>query len=417
MPVWNWRYWLLKLPQASLIILACMGLQASHSYSKPLYTYYSQFSAAVLLSWQHQHPADFSKAFHSFTAPQRTVLVKAQIPQAKWHKAFELIENKQFAQAVLYWQPLLKHPTTNQSHHNRQIKRLIKRLSAAQDWQGLRYLWQQGYSLPQDISQQMLMEFKLPASLLPTVKSSAFYTQLQQVNAPVNCLANVLLLSDHRLGMNKLQQFRQRFIGEGEPQQHALCFSPPVYVGDMLKCQPQRQQFARCNWSVLAAQPQLMPAGFHFIVMMSSQGKANVQSGIMQLSSDAPYHVFIHELMHFSGFYDEYRAANKVQQIQCQQNKRFGINLYIGEQPPQGWVKSPYCDNGRAYKPSPEVSIMQRSSVGLTAFYRALWQAQLAYMTTQQLVFADYFYHLSQQQKWQKYKQEALFSTNKKEQG
>ena len=52
--------------------------------------------------------------------------------------------------------------------------------------------------------------------------------------------------------------------------------------------------------------------------MMPKQGTASVKNGLMHINSQASYAVFLHELMHFNGFEDEYALPVKKQAWLCQ---------------------------------------------------------------------------------------------------
>ena len=128
--------------------------------------------------------------------------------------------------------------------------------------------------------------------------------------------------------------------------------------------------------------------------MMTKQGRANVQAGVMQLSTEAPYHVFLHELMHFAGFTDEYPGP-EAQQHACTDKGQIYANLYVDDIRPSGWYKSDFCNNGRGYKPTEQISIMQHSEVGLSPLYRRLWVKQLRQHSDELLRYQDYFHRLS----------------------
>ena len=126
---------------------------------------------------------------------------------------------------------------------------------------------------------------------------------------------------------------------------------------------------------------------------MSKEGSANVQGGIMHINSSQSYAVFLHELMHFNGFEDEYPLPEQKQQWLCQQEGLVAPNLFIASNslPPKGWQKSVACKNQMAYKPSLHWSIMQYQKVRLSEQYRQLWLKQINSPLTKPVRYTDYF--------------------------
>nr|MDC2855085.1 hypothetical protein [Ningiella sp. W23] len=137
-----------------------------------------------------------------------------------------------------------------------------------------------------------------------------FLLASEQVAIQKQCVFNVLMLSDHRDGLYRLNQFRNAYFQNPEPSPKTFCFSKPVYVGNAINCNSTETSRAKCDWQQSSLKKQL-PTGFDFAIMMPKQGTASVKNGLMHINSQASYAVFLHELMHFNGFEDEYALPVK----------------------------------------------------------------------------------------------------------
>jgi hypothetical protein len=327
---------------------------------------------AVPSYWQ------FSRYFsqHLTQLPSTTLglLARNNIASAQFAYALNLLKNNRTEDAKLYWRASVK------AMNDVKRQQLASELLAQSRWEDLQLLVQQRI-LPVG---EVLSHFKLQSSEVHSSVTAEFLQQLgflslsATIQANSQCVFNVLMMSDHRQGLYKLAEFVEQYNSQPEPYHGAFCFTQPIYVAGAIACQNDATKMAQCDWKTAKLKHQL-PNGFDFIVMMTQQGSANVEQGIMQLSSHAYYQMFLHELMHFNGFEDEYVLPTEKQAWLCQQNGFVAPNLFIAnpQSPPPGWYKSDSCQQGVAYKPSKHWSIMQYQQVPLSAQYRALWRSHI----------------------------------------
>ncbi len=385
--------------RTSLFFILLLSLCGSMSQSPALVQYQAQNNAAAATFWFYHSPTQLSYRHYSEAVLRR--LATDGAPQAQLLLAQHLLKKNDFDGARLYWQQALA--AKGEQRPAAQLwQQLAETLAQQGHWQVLAEIGRV-YPLPDELEYRRRFHLGLKVGVEghDVAKSLGFGTNLRQIQAQ-SCRYNLLLLGNSLAAMDKLQQLRRRYQAKPEPGTGLLCLSEPHYLGDTLNCQGTSDSFSRCDWQPLAQTPEQVPAGFDFIVMMTDGGLANVQGGIMQLGVNAPYHVFIHELLHFSGFTDEYPAP-KEQQGACEQQGQLYANLVVGDRAPPGWAASAYCDNGRGYKPSVGQSLMEQSEVGVTPLYRNLWLAELA-RPKQHIRFADLFYRLSGETQWREYR-------------
>ncbi|TMO49417.1 hypothetical protein [Pseudoalteromonas ruthenica] len=375
--------------RTSVIILLALLLCASSSFSPHLASHLAANSASYLGYWHRYQPHSID--YQSLDQAQLRVLAGQSVAPAQLALAVKLLNDHRIEDATPYWQAALSHQNDTQAV---QWQQLTKRLLLNKQWHSLTTI-SQHRALSEEVAQPLLMHQGVPPSRITTdyAQHHDFEVRLGAIKAR-QCDYNILLLADHAQGIERLKQLRERYVAKAEPQPGLMCLSKPVYMGSQLDCTSSRGEYARCNWQPLAEQPSRLPPGFDFIVMMTKQGRANVQAGVMQLSTEAPYHVFLHELMHFAGFTDEYPGP-KAQQHACTDKGQIYANLYVDDTRPSGWYKSDFCNNGRGYKPTDKISIMQHSEVGLSPLYRRLWVKQLRQHSDELLRYQDYFHRLS----------------------
>ncbi|WP_375144249.1 hypothetical protein [Pseudoalteromonas sp. HL-AS2] len=303
-------------------------------------------------------------------------LARNKIPAAQYRYSLKLLKNNHTDTAKLFWQ--------KNTHTMNESKRqaLAMELLAQSQWGDLKLLAKQGLLPEGDALNHLKLQTTQPYSSLPTafMQRLGFLSLSSEVKADEQCLFNVLMMSDHRSGLYKLAKLIKQYNKRPEPSAGVFCLSQPIYVGGAINCSSAANKMAQCDWQTARLKKQL-PTDFDFIVMMPKQGSANVRSGIMQLNSKAGYQVFLHELMHFNGFEDEYALPKTKQAWLCAQSGFVAPNLFLANSeatPPVGWYKSQSCQQGAvAYKPSEAWSIMQYQQLALSAQYRALWQAHI----------------------------------------
>ncbi|OHU89330.1 MULTISPECIES: hypothetical protein [Pseudoalteromonas] len=219
--------------------------------------------------------------------------------------------------------------------------------------------------LPQQLSRSAMAEYGL----------AALVSRWQFAPA---CLNRVLMLSDHYSGVIKLDEIRAQYLQQPEPMPDSYCLSEVFYVGDLMSCAELSSGFAQCDIAQLLANYRKQLDNVDYLVVMTRAGKANVFKGVMTLTTAHDYQVFLHELMHFSGFEDEYAIAPSKAQWLCKQSGQLAPNLIVTNgKPPENWHVSETCQNGsafQAYKPSERWSIMQYQELPLSDSYRTLWQ-------------------------------------------
>ncbi|TMP35600.1 hypothetical protein [Pseudoalteromonas rubra] len=187
------------------------------------------------------------------------------------------------------------------------------------------------------------------------------------------CQRRVLLLSDSWLGLSKLEQLKAQYLAAPLPYAGSYCFAGPIYMGADLQCGVKARKYAHCDVINMPGRAHWSSADH--LVLMTERGAANVSRGVMTLNLKSDYKVFIHELMHFSGFEDEYAIGAEKAKWLCATPGHKAPNLYVGHTPPKGWYPSHSCEAGElpAYKPQQAMSNMQYQSLALSARYKELW--------------------------------------------
>lgn len=332
-----------------------------HTQANPLQSYW-------------QFPTYFTDNLARLPELTLAFLARKNIPAAQYSYSINLINNKKNDQAKLYWQPSITHISPAE---RQQLADLFLEQSR---WGDLILLKQQNLLPKGNAYNHLALHTSTSYKRIPTAFLNELgFTALNSLPAINNaCTYNVLMLGIHREGLFKLHDFTTQFNKNPEPQKGAFCFSKPVYAAGALSCK-NTLSMASCKWKNTTLKAKATK-GFDYTVIMSKSGTANVVGKKMQLSSAANYPVFLHELMHFSGFEDEYPLAASKQKWLCAKKGFVAPNLYIsqGETAPTGWYKSESCQQGGvAYKPSEHWSIMQYQQLGLSKRYRALWKAQI----------------------------------------
>lgn len=323
--------------------------------------------------WQFPHY--FSKHILELPSASLSILARNKIAYAQYGYGLSLLTNDQSDTAKLFWQASLNEITLGQQ------KTLSSTLLEQHRWEDLNLL-QAKQKLPKGDAfyhLQLQQSADLETLSQSFMKRQGFVLLGDDIAIHEQCMFNVLMLSNHRDGLYSLNSFSKQYRQHPEPSTNTFCFSPPVYIGNAIACSTLKNQRAQCNWSNSSLKEQL-PKGFDFAVMMPKQGTANVQKGLMHINSQASYGVFLHELMHFNGFEDEYTLPAQKQAWLCQLEGLVAPNLYITQRnrAPKGWYKSQSCQQGGvAYKPSKHWSIMQYQQLGLSKQYRELWQMHI----------------------------------------
>ena len=326
-----------------------------------------------------QFPRYFSNNIAHLPRLTLGFLARENIPSAQYNYSLKLIKTNKNEQAKLFWLQSITYIT----HAQRQD--LANLLLAQSRWDDLLLLKQQELLPKGDAYNHLALHTSNHYKHIPNAfLNDLGFTALNTLPASNStCIYNVVMIGVHREGLYKLQSFTKQFNKVPEPRKGVFCFSEPVYAAGALECK-NTLSMANCKWKNKALKAKVAKE-FDYSVIMSKNGTANVMGKQMQLSSSANYHVFLHELMHFSGFEDEYTLPQSKQKWLCSKQGYVAPNLYIsqGEPPPTGWHKSESCQQGGvAYKPSKDWSIMQYQQLGLSKRYRALWQKQIQQQET-----------------------------------
>ncbi len=197
-----------------------------------------------------------------------------------------------------------------------------------------------------------------------------------------------------------------------------LCIAPPIWLeNNVLDCNAnfQGQGNLACNVKPLA--PIVKARDITHAIVVSEQGKANVQNGVMYLDISDAYSVMVHELAHFSGFIDEYALSRNAARRYCSKE---GLNTFappnltmdgaIAYHPQNtvnrwetkakeeflplrvGTAKTCGAINVTSYKPSRVITFMEHHDSGVIPdLYLSLWQEQLANPAAQRPISMNLF--------------------------
>ncbi|WP_240920926.1 hypothetical protein [Pseudoalteromonas sp. Z9A5] len=328
---------------------------------------------AVQSYWQF--PRYFSQHLQLLPDFKLALLARNKIPFAQYVYSLRLLKNKRSDTAKLFWQASIYSLSESQRQN------LARQLFTQSRWDDLKLLAKNGLLPKGDTLNHLNLKLSAPYTNIPEsfIHNLGFLALGSELPVNNQCLFNVVTMSDHRSGLYKLSELIKKYNEKPEPDNNVFCFTKPVYVAGAIDCTNTVNKMAQCNWQSSSLKKQLS-GKFDFIIMMPRYGSANVQNNIMQLNSHVNYNVFLHELMHFSGFEDEYALPNTKQAWLCSKKGFVAPNLFIshGEPAPKGWYKSESCQQGgTAYKPSKTWSIMEYQQIGLSEQYRALWQAHI----------------------------------------
>ncbi|MBQ4838902.1 hypothetical protein [Pseudoalteromonas luteoviolacea] len=194
----------------------------------------------------------------------------------------------------------------------------------------------------------------------------------------IPCEHKVVLLAESLRSVKQLAFLKAKYMDSSFSIELPYCFSEPYYVGDLTQCRGKGAEFIRCDIHHLIEQPVTKQAR-HLVIMTDKPGLANVRHGVMALNSKSGFELFIHELMHFTYFEDEYPvSANRAKWL-CATEGLKAPNLYVGENAPKGWYQSETCKFGKlpSYKPQRAVSKMEYHEIHLSNQYLGLWLKSL----------------------------------------
>lgn len=382
--------WLISV----VVILSLGGLPSSVNQHHALAFWHVKHTPTSIFINYYRFADDFKSLLSSLPDPTLYLLALSGEADAQFVWALRLLKNGKGQSALPFWRASAAQQNADK---RRKLSALLLKLER---WDDLTALSQLQLLPESDAAEQLKLQYSAaPASIDQRFAShEGFLLSFAQQQAQSHCEFNVLMMTDHRQGLAQLNIFKTRYQIEPQPRAGSFCFSKPIYLGDSINCQQHPEHAARCDWRPLVNN-KVWPTGFDFIVMMTRSGLGNVSGGIMHLNSASHYGLFLHELMHFSGFEDEYVLPATKQAWLCQQKGFVAPNLFIanGVAPPIGWQQSDSCQTAiKAYKPSENWSIMQYQQIPLSQQYQQLWLKQIANPAEQPIRFGDYFTQLEE---------------------
>jgi hypothetical protein len=347
-----------------------------------------------VLDGYHQFPHIFEQNLKVLpdASVENLALNGSESAMFNWSK--RLLRLGEADKAKRYWQNTVAGLTRNE---RQQLAQLLFDLNR---WEELSELTERGLVPESVILEQVKLYLSYPPESISSIFAfkAGFLLSPTKLSANFRCDYNVLMMSDHRAGLIKLRSFSNTYSQSPEPSENSFCFSEPVYLGNNIVCQTDPLKAAGCDWRPMIAN-YTWPKEYDFIVMMPREGRGNVRGGVMQLSSKSHYQLFLHELMHFSGFEDEYAVPKLKQAWLCKQKGHVAPNLFIANNtaPPAGWGLSETCEGTvKSYKPSKKWSIMRYQQILLSPKYRKLWANQIENNLYKPVRYHEYFTMLSQ---------------------
>ncbi|MBQ4813097.1 hypothetical protein J8M20_17175 [Pseudoalteromonas luteoviolacea] len=221
------------------------------------------------------------------------------------------------------------------------------------------------------------------------------------IEGPQQCVHHIALLSSTLESTFKLEELKRAYEQSELHKRLPYCLSKPVYVGELVQCQGESGQFIQCNLAKILDTTKfantVVSKARHLVIMSEQSGLANVRHGIMALNHNHGLALFIHELMHFTHFEDEYPVpANKAKWL-CASTGFKAPNLYVGKRPPKNWYASKTCLHGKlpSYKPSKAQSKMEYHAIDLSNQYLGLWLKALEHSLLEPSDYQVYYHKLA----------------------
>lgn len=242
-----------------------------------------------------------------------------------------------------------------------------------------------------------------------------FVIQENQLNV-ASCQINIVPVAKSYHGLARSIEIIQTFNNDSYLASLPVCFTKPLYVqSDKLKCAGEQDKAISCDLSHLA-QSQNWPKGIRHLMIMSEEGKANVNSGIMYLALNSHFNVFKHEFMHLFGFEDEYQLSKPMQKQRCNFQalnlKHSQLTLALNKAPKLSNLHAvPTCDGSEllAYKPVAELTLMQYLDKALPLDYKKRLEHNLENNLSDFPVFPMAFAKFNNPNHWYQYATELGF--------
>lgn len=232
------------------------------------------------------------------------------------------------------------------------------------------------------------------------------------------CHQRIQLVATSLATIARADKLYKDYVNDERLSELPLCIAPPLWLeNNVLDCNAnfQGQGNLACNVKPLA--PIVKARDVTHAIVVSEQGKANVQNGVMYLDISDAYSVMVHELAHFAGFIDEYALSRNAARRYCTKE---GLNTFA---PPNltmdgaiayypqntvnrwetkakekflplrvGTAKTCGAINVTSYKPSRVITFMEHHDSGVIPdLYLSLWQGQLANPAAQRPISMNLF--------------------------
>ncbi|MCF2857831.1 hypothetical protein L1286_10135 [Pseudoalteromonas sp. SMS1] len=361
--------WTFYFTLVSLAVLVCSHslLSFTESKNEQIERYIAQASRKYdPLGVEYLKLVELSE---SLSDAQALSLRKQGYPHFAIEWAIRLIKQQQYEQAWLlikqYW-PSAGKPI--------QV-RLLKQLDLQNHYQLISNIFADYPTIEPYYTTAQLAQGVDPDKLSTEVLSQINVVTLDMLHGKQNdCAHQIILLGDTLKSTLQLTHIKAKYQKSALAKQLPYCLSDPIYVGKSVACTGSEKAFIRCNLAKVAHAKSLAEAR-HVVVMTELPGLANVRHGIMSLNSSHEFELFVHELMHFSYFEDEYPIPQEKAKWLCAAPGLKAPNLYVGEHPPQDWYPSKTCMHGKlpSYKPSHTLSKMEYHAINLSNQYLGLW--------------------------------------------
>ena len=232
------------------------------------------------------------------------------------------------------------------------------------------------------------------------------------------CYQRIQLVATSLATIARADNLYKNYVNDERLSELPLCIAPPIWLeNNVLNCHAnfQGQGNLGCNVKPLAGM--VKKRNITHAIVVSEQGKANVQNGVMYLDISDAYSVMVHELAHFAGFIDEYALSRNAARRYCSAEglRTFappnltidGAIAYHPQSTVNRWetkakqeflplristAKTCGAINLTSYKPSRVITFMEHHDSGVIPdLYLSLWQEQLANPATQRPVSMNLF--------------------------
>lgn len=220
------------------------------------------------------------------------------------------------------------------------------------------------------------------------------------------CTIKVVPIASDLVGLQRLTKHIDLFKADNDLNVAQVCFSVALYLPkQQLLCVGNRN--VKCDLNYLAQQKD-WPEGVRHLIIMASDGAANVNQGIMYLSADSDFNVFKHEWLHLFGFEDEYPLAIEKQSQRCNQLATSLSQLIVHDtnlKPLDNIYPVATCNqlSLQAYKQVKEPTLMEYLDAGMPQSYKVLLRRNIEHHLGELKTFSNAMYNLTEDNYWLSY--------------